>query len=533
MPSEEEPHDVSPRRRIDRKWWTLIAVSVGVFMLLLDITIVNVALPDIQKELGSSFTELQWVVDAYALTLAALLLTTGSLADRFGRRLAFAVGLALFTVASLLCGLSTTPLFLILARGAQGIGGATMFATSLALVAQAFRGRERGTAFGVMGAVIGLAVSVGPIVGGVLTTGISWRWIFLVNVPIGIVAIAITLSRVAESRDPHARRLDWPGFVTFSGALALLVYGLIRSAERGWGSTEVVACLAGAAILLLAFLAIELRSREPMFDLALFRKPTFAGGSIAAFALSASLFAMLLYLVLYMQDVLGISALGTGVRLLVQSAGIFVVSGIAGRLSHRVPIRLLIGPGLALVGVALLLMRGLTVSSGWTHLIPGFVVGGVGVGLINPPLAQTAVGVVDPRRSGMASGINSTFRQVGIATGIATLGSLFASHVRASVATSLAATSLGPSRAREIARTMSTGDVAHAVAAAPRNVRPAVARAAHQAFVGGLNHIFLVGAVVAFAGSVLALALIRQRDFVHVPHEDPAPAGAAQAMAER
>jgi EmrB/QacA subfamily drug resistance transporter len=509
---------------MDRKWWTLIAVCVGVFMLLLDITIVNVALPDIQKELHSSFTDLQWVVDAYALALAALLLTAGSLSDRFGRRIAFAVGLVLFTSASLLCGLASTPLFLILARGVQGIGGAAMFATSFALVAEAFRGRERGTAFGFVGAVIGLAVSVGPIVGGALTTGISWRWIFFVNVPIGIAAVFVTLTQVEESRDPHARRLDWGGFVTFSAALAALVYGLIRSTEKGWGATEVVACLVGAVVLLAAFVAIELRSREPMFDLTLLRKPTFAGGSIAAFAVSASLFALLLYLVLYLQDILGLSALATGLRLLVMSAMIMVVSAIAGRLSGTVPIRFLIGPGLLLVGIALLLMRGLTVASDWTHLIPGLIVAGIGVGFINPPLAQTAVGVVEPSRSGMASGINSTFRQVGIATGIATLGSLFASQVRSSVGASLAHGPLGAAGAHAVAQAMSTGAVAPTIAAAPAPLRPAVAAAAHQAFVTGLNEVFLVGGIVALVGGVLALALIRQKDFVHVPAPEGAPA---------
>jgi EmrB/QacA subfamily drug resistance transporter len=522
---------VSDGHGLERKWWTLIAVCVGVFMLLLDITIVNVALPDIQQELGSSFTDLQWVVDAYALTLAALLLTTGSLADRFGRRLAFAVGLALFSVSSLLCGLSSTPLFLILARGAQGIGGATMFATSLALVAHAFRGRERGVAFGVVGAIIGIAVSVGPIVGGALTTGLSWRWIFLVNVPIGVAAIAVTLRKVDESRDPTAPRVDWAGFATFSGALAALVYGLIRSAEKGWGSTVVVSCLIGAAVLMAAFVLIEWRTREPMFDLALLRKPAFAGASIAAFSLSASLFALLLYIVLYLQDILGISALDTGVRLLVLSAGIFVVSAISGRASQHVPVRFLIAPGLACVGVALLLMRGLTLSSDWTHFIPGFILAGIGVGLVNPPLATTAVGVVEPRRSGMASGINSTFRQVGIATGIATLGSLFASQVRDTAGSVLAHTSLGPAGAHAVAHEMSTGAVGQTIASAPPPLRGAVAAAAHQGFIDALNHVFLVGAIIALAGSLLTLLLIRQRDFVHVPAEDGVTAAPAAVEA--
>ncbi|MEA2265010.1 MAG: hypothetical protein QOE27_593, partial [Solirubrobacteraceae bacterium] len=290
---------------MDRKWWTLIAVCLGTFMLLIDVTIVNVALPDIQKALGSSFSDLQWVIDAYSLMLAALLLTTGSLADLFGRRRVFVIGLCIFTLSSLLSGVATTPLFLNLARGAQGIGGAAMFSTSLALLASSFRGRERGVAFGVWGAITGLAVAIGPVIGGALTTGLSWRWIFLVNVPIGVICVAVTLLRVEESRQPGAHRPDWIGAITFSGALAALVYALIQGNSKGWGSTEIIACLTGSAVLLLVFLIAERTQRAPMFDLRLFRNPTFSGGSITAFALSAGMFALLLYLTLYLQDVLG------------------------------------------------------------------------------------------------------------------------------------------------------------------------------------------------------------------------------------
>ena len=217
---------------MDRKWWTLIAVSFGVFMLLLDITVVNVALPDIQRSLHSSFSDLQWVVDAYSLTLAAFLLTSGSLADLFGRRRIFATGLVIFTCASALCGLSNTPGMLNLARAVQGVGGAMMFATSLALIANAFRGRDRGTAFGVFGAVNGAAVAVGPVLGGVITSGIGWEWIFFVNVPIGIAAVFVTLTKVVESRDPNATGVDWAGLVTFSGGLFLLVYALVQGNAR-------------------------------------------------------------------------------------------------------------------------------------------------------------------------------------------------------------------------------------------------------------------------------------------------------------
>src|ERR1700728_278962 len=247
---------------MERKWWTLLAVCLGTFMLLVDVTIVNVALPSIQDDLHASFAQLQWVVDAYALALAALLLTAGSLADMFGRRLLFSIGLAVFTVGSL---------FLVLARAGQGIGGAIMFATSLALLAQAFHGRERGTAFAVWGAVTGAAVAIGPVLGGVITTGWTWRGIFYVNLPIGAVAIAVTVLRVAESRDANRRRLDLPGFILFTAALIALVYGLIRAGENGWGDVGVAACLAGAAVLLAAFVVVERFGRAPMFDLSLFR----------------------------------------------------------------------------------------------------------------------------------------------------------------------------------------------------------------------------------------------------------------------
>ncbi|HEX8714023.1 MAG TPA: MFS transporter, partial [Solirubrobacteraceae bacterium] len=242
---------------MERKWWTLIAVSVAIFMLLLDITVVNVALPDIQRSLHSSFADLQWVVNAYSLTLAAFLLTAGALADRFGRRRVFTLGLVIFTLSSAACGLANTPLALNLFRAVQGTGGAAMFATSLALIAGAFHGRERGLAFGIYGGVIGAAVAVGPVVGGLLTTWIGWEWIFFVNVPIGVGAVALTLGQVAESRDPNARGVDWLGLVTFSGSLFLLVFALIQGNEKGWGSTEIVSFLAGSAVLIAVFLVAE------------------------------------------------------------------------------------------------------------------------------------------------------------------------------------------------------------------------------------------------------------------------------------
>ena len=495
------------------KWWTLVAVCLGILMLLLDITIVNVALPDIQLALKSSFSDLQWIVDAYALTLAAFLLTAGSIADMYGRRLLYLIGLAVFTGASALCGFAVTTLMLQLSRALQGVGGAIMFAVSLALLADAFRGKDRGIAFGVWGGVTGLAVAIGPLLGGILTSGLSWRWIFFVNVPIGIVAVVIAVLKVSESRAQQVTRPDWAGFALFTVALASLVYGLIESNQRSFTDGLVLGCFAAAAVLLVAFVLVELRIEHPMFDLSLFRLPTFAGGSVAAFGLSASIFAMLLYLVLYLQDILGYSPLGTGARLMFLSGGTLATAIVAGRLSSRVPVRLLIGPGLILVGAGLLLMRGLDAGSTWTHLIAGMIVGGLGVGLVNPPLASTAVGVVPPQQAGMASGINSTFRQVGIATGIALLGTLFSNNVSDEVRTRVAAVPGLARQGSQIATAVQSGQIGNMIGKLPGPARQAVGTITRAAFTTGLNGILLVAAIIALVSAVVSLAAIRSKDF--------------------
>jgi predicted MFS family arabinose efflux permease len=306
------------------------------------------------------------------------------------------------------------------------------------------------------------------------------------------------------------------GVITFSGALGALIYALIKGNTAGWGSGQILACLIGAGLLLVAFVTAEVvQGERAMFDLALFRKPTFAGGSIAAFALSAGMFSLLLYLTLYLQDVLGYSALQTGVRMLVLSGGILLTSTLAGRLTAVVPIRLLIAPGLALVGAGLLLMRGLNAGSGWTHLIPGFIVAGAGVGTINPPLASTAIGVVAPDRAGMASGINSTFRQVGIATGIAGFGSLFSHTVRTKIISLLSsAPPIQPRMAHALAAGVAEGGGARSgLALLPAAARPRAVHAIRVGFVTGLNEVFLIGAILVLVSSVLTLVLIRGRDF--------------------
>jgi EmrB/QacA subfamily drug resistance transporter len=512
---------------MDRKWWTLIAVCTATFMLLLDITVVNVALPAIERDLGANLADLQWVVDAYALTLAALLLTAGSLADRIGRRRVFLIGLVAFTVASILCGLATSPLTLNLARALQGIGGAFMFATSLALIASAYQGRDRGTAFGLWGATTGAAVAVGPLVGGILTEAIGWEAIFFVNVPIGIVAVGLTLARVEESRNEHASPLDWPGTVLFSGALFLLIFGLIRGNPEGWTSAPIVASLGGAAVLLMAFVLVELRRRHrAMLDLSLFRMRAFNGASIAAFVLSASMFAMFLYLTLYIQNILGYSALESGIRFMPVTLLSFLVAPISGKLAVRLGVRWFIGGGLALVGAGLLLMGGLQAGDDWTALLAGFMIAGGGIGMVNPALATAAVGVVDPRRSGMASGINSTFRQVGIATGIAAWGAIFQHVVRNEFLK-------GAARAGVQGAQQRSGQVADFIAfgGARRSGNPQLARLGEQAFVAGLNHLLLLAGLLALAGAALSALLIRPADFAHAHAPEPVGARAASANA--
>jgi EmrB/QacA subfamily drug resistance transporter len=516
---------------MDRKWWTLVVVCAATFMLLLDVTIVTVALPEIQRGLHTTFADVQWVVDAYALTLASLLLTSGSLADRFGRRRLFLIGLAIFTIGSLLCGVAQSPLMLILSRAAQGIGGATLFATSLALLAQSFQGRERGIAFGVWGAITGVATALGPILGGVITNGINWRGIFLVNIPVGAAAIAITIFKVDESRTPSARRPDWPGFASLTLGLVSLVYGLIRASESSWSDGIVISFLCAGGVLLVAFVAIERRVQVPMFDLSLFRTPTFVGGSIAAFCMNGSLFALLVYIVLYLQYDLGYSALQTGVRIILISGAMLVSATVAGRLSSSVPVRLLIGSGLFLVGISLLLMYGLHPSTSWTHLIPGFIIGGIGSGLVNPPLASTAVGVVSQQRSGMASGVNTTFRQVGIAVAIAAYGSIFTSALHSGLTRALASVPGLAGRGTEVASAVKEGTLGQLIAASPPSTRGPLVLAVHTAFTSAMNDLFIVSGILALVGALCAVSLIRGKDFIAFQPPPPGPAESSHESA--
>jgi EmrB/QacA subfamily drug resistance transporter len=421
-----------------------------------------------------------------------------------------------------------------LARGVQGVGGAIMFATSLALIAQAFSGRERGTAFGVYGAVVGGAVAIGPLIGGALTSGIGWRWIFFVNIPIGAVAIVVTLAKVVDSKDPTGRRVDWIGFITFSASLFMLVFALVEGNSEGWSSPTIVGLLVGSGILMTAFLIAERRGSHPMLDLALFKRPAVVGVSLTAFTLSSSIFAMFLYLTLYMQDVLGYGPFAAGLRFLPITVLSFLVAPIAGKLTVRVQSRYLLGLGLILIALGCKLTTHVEPDSSWTVLLPGFIVAGIGIGITNPVVASATVSVVPPERSGMASGASSTFRQVGIATGIAGLGAVFLSEIRPDTADALASTPGGrlvlAHGGTRLSAAIAEGGVREAAATIPIGAaRHALISAYQVGFTTAFNHLMSIAMVVSFIGAVAALALVRQRDFV--PSVAPAPAETMTASA--
>ena len=501
----------APARRTIRvrpdKWWMLGAVSTATFMLLLDVTVVNVALPEIQRTLGASFTQLQWVVDAYALTLAAFLLTAGTLADQLGRKRIFVIGLAIFTVASLLCGLAPGAVALDLARAAQGVGGAVMYAVAPAMIAQQFHGSQRGLAFGISGGITGLAVAIGPLLGGVLTA-VSWRWVFLLNVPVGVLVTLVLLTRVAESKDRERQRVDWPGVSIFSVALTVLVFTLIRGGTIGWTNPLTVSLFAGAAGLLGAFVAVERSRPDAMLDLSLFRNTSFNGLSLSTLAINAAINVALLFQILYVQYVLGFTAFETGLRYLPMTIVVFLAAAVAGTLSTRIPARLFLGAGSVALGIGLLLISGSHLGASWTNMLPGMIVSGFGMGLFNPARAATAVALVPLSQAGMSSGISETFQQVGVAVGVAALGSVGQSQIRESFASATA--DVGHSA--QLTDLVASGRLTEAVDAVPAEQRAIVTNAAGQALVDGLQVVLTTGGVIAILGGLVAFALVRNRD---------------------
>jgi EmrB/QacA subfamily drug resistance transporter len=408
-----------------RRRGTLVIVCLATAMLMLDIAVVNTALPSMARDLHAGLTGVQWVVDAYTLALAAVVLSAGSVADRRGRRRVFATGMAVFTAASLACGLAGSVVVLDAARGIQGLAAALMFASSLAILADAFPApREMAGAMAAYGATIGASFAVGPAFGGALTTGLSWRAVFLINIPLGLLALIGTYAWVRESRGGRARRLDWPAQITFGGGLFLLVLALLRGNADGWGSVRTLAELGGAGVLLVAFGLTERRVREPMLPLGLFAGRDFSAAQVAAFAISSSFFALYLYMTLYLQNVLGLSALDAGLVYVPGSILLFAVSAGSAQLTARVPAGWVVTAGLVLVSGGLALMLIIGPHSSWTAILPGDVLVCVGTGLFNPANATLALSAASADESGLLAGVNDVFRQGGMALGVAAFGAL-------------------------------------------------------------------------------------------------------------
>ncbi len=487
-----------------RKWLPLITVCLGTFMLLIDVTIVNVALPDMAGDLKTSFGSLQWVVDAYALALAALVLGTGSIADRVGHRYAYIGGLALFAAASFVCGIAPNSGALIAARAVQGVGGAAMFATTFALLNSNYQGRDRGTAYGMWGAVSGASAAIGPIVGGLLTEGISWRWIFFVNLPVSVLAIVLCLTALEDAHATVKARIDLVGMVTFTAGAGTLTYGLIKANEDGWASAASWGCLIASAVLFVSFVLVERAVRQPMLDLTLMRNRAFVGVLVAGLVLTLSAFSAFTYTSIWLQTVLGLSPIEAGLTGLPLSASAFIVSAAIGRFLHGSRSAPIIGGGMLFIGVGgvvgALLVHG---SASWPALVPGFLLMGVGVGLATPTLGSTAMAAVPMQRGGMAAGAVNTARQLGFALGIAALGSVFAAKAGSVLG------DRGVPQSARVAKALAGGQAKYLLDAVPARFHDALDSALHAAAVSGLQLAFLVSGIAGLVFGALCWRLLR------------------------
>ena len=463
----------------NKKWWTLAAVAFGLFMIMLDNTIVNVALPSIERSLHMSISSLEWIVTAYALTFAALLITGGKLGDLYGRRKMFMAGLVVFTLASLACGLAPSAGFLIGARAVQGVGAALMNPATLSIITATFPPKERGQAIGIWAGVSALALAIGPLVGGLIVDNINWHWIFYVNVPVGVVGIIVSRLVIAESSDTSREQsIDIPGLVTSSGALLALSYALIEGNRHGWGSAEIIGLFIGSAVLLALFIWLEVRQRLPMLDLGLFKIGSFVGANIVAMLVSLGMFGVFFFISLYVQNVLGYSPTKAGAIFLPMTVLIIVVAPIAGKLSDRVGSRWLMGSGMSILGVSLLLYQRIGLHTGFWSLLPQLVLGGIGMALTMSPMTSAAMGSVPVDKAGVGSGVLNSFRQVGGSLGIALMGAILLTYQH-------------PTTSKVVAA---------------------------QQYVNGLHAALLVSAFIAFAAAAVAIVLVRTKPAVEHAH---------------
>jgi EmrB/QacA subfamily drug resistance transporter len=467
------------RAEENRKWITLAAVAFGLFMIMLDNTVVNVALPAIEHDLHVSISSLEWVVTAYALTFAALLITGGKLGDLYGRKRIFIVGIAIFTLSSLACGLAPSAGFLIGARAVQGVGAALMNPASLSIITATFPPRERGQAIGIWAGVSAMALAIGPLVGGVIVDNINWNWIFFINVPVGVLGIAVSQYAIRESRDTsHEQSIDLPGLALSGAGLFAVSYALIEGNKHGWTSPEILGLFAAAVALLVAFVLVEHFQRLPMLDLSLFKIGSFTGANLVAMLVSLGMFGVFFFVSLYIQNILHFSPTKAGASFLPMTLLIILVAPMAGKASDRIGSRWLMGGGMTLVGISLLLYQRVGLHSTFWTLLPAMLLGGVGMAMTMSPMTAAAMGSVPVDKAGVGSGVLNSFRQLGGSLGIAMMGAIVASYVTA----------------------------------APRSPQGA------QQFVNGLHAALLVSAAITFAAAAVAVALVRTRPEVVREH---------------
>ncbi len=471
----------------NRKWWTLFGVSFGLFMIMLDNTVVNVALPSIRSSLHIGQSELEWVVVGYALSFATFMLTGGKLADLYGRRRLFVIGLTVFTGASLACGLAPSAGFLIGSRVVQGVGAAIMNPATLGIITATFPPRQRGMAIGIWAGVSAMALAIGPLVGGLLTEKVHWSWIFFINIPVGVIAVAVAFWAIDETRDTsHEQRLDLPGLLSSAIGLFSLTYALIEANTYGWTSARILGLFGVAAVALAVFVLLELHQRLPMLDLSLFRNTSFAGANLALLLVALAMFGVFFYNSIFIQNVLGYSPIETGAAFLPMTILIILIAPRAGKLTDTLGARWLIGAGLALVSVSLVLFAQLDRGSTFWHLLPALIVGGAGMGLTMTPTTAAAMGSVPADKAGVGSAVLNSMRQIGGSLGIAVMGAVVAGQIH-----------VGPRDPGYVPQ-----------------------------FVSGYHHALYMASGIALVGAIVAVALVRK-----IRHPEPTADAAREALA--
>jgi EmrB/QacA subfamily drug resistance transporter len=494
----------------NRKWWTLGAMSFALFMIMLDNTVVNVALPSIQDDLGASLSALEWTINAYTLTFAVLLVTGGRLGDIFGRRRAFLIGVVVFAISSATAGLAPNDTSLVVSRAVQGVGAAFMMPATLSIITNAFPPHERGKAIGTWAGVSALALALGPVVGGLLTEQVSWRAIFFLNLPVAALAVVVTLAAARESRDPGVpRTVDYAGVATLTVGIGSLVLALVEGNDWGWGSARIVGLLLIAVLGLVAFNFAQRRVRFPMVEFAFFRSRQFLGANGVAFVVSFAMLAMFFFMALYMQNILGYSPLEAGIRFLPATVVIIVAAPIAGRLTDRIGARLPIAFGLTLAALALYLQSRIGVDTGYGYILPTFAVMGLGIGFTMSPMSTAAMNAVNESKAGVASGILSMSRMVGGTFGVAAVGALFQGISDHELHQKLGDLPLSSQQQAWFADNLGSGSAEAKLHQLDPATAHEVSRVLKETFVHSLSSSLRLSTAVAASGVVLALLTLR------------------------